>query len=102
MGAPAGLRDTASASERFARPWRSGQHGLKWRTALPCPSGSRSAWQVWGTATPANPGRRGSRGSGQTANMVLLVIQIETCTPEQRIGAAAEPRHQLGRTGRRQ
>ena len=25
---------------------------------LPCPSGSRSAWQVWGTTTPANPGRR--------------------------------------------
>ena len=89
MGAPAGLRDTASASGRFASP-------------CPAPSGSRSAWQFWGTATPANPGRRGSRDSGQTANIVLVVVQIETCPPEQRIGAAAEPRHQLGRTSGRQ
>jgi arylsulfatase A-like enzyme len=34
--------------------------------------------------------------------MVLFAIQIETCTPEQRIGATAEPRHQLGRTSGQQ
>ena len=75
MGAPAGLRDTASASGRFASP-------------CPAPAGSRSAWQVWGRTTPANPSRRGSRNSGQTADMVLLVVQIETCSPEQRVGSA--------------
>ena len=44
-----------------------------------------------GTDHAGQPGRRGSRDSGQTANMVLLVIQIETSSPEQRVGAAAEP-----------
>jgi hypothetical protein len=88
---PAGWRPslTARGQRRF---------GLKWRTAptLP-PSGSRSAWQVLGQTTPANPSRRGSRDSGQNANMVLLVVQIETRPPEQRIGGSVD-RRSLGTT----
>jgi hypothetical protein len=43
-----------------------------------------------GTATPASPDRRGSRDSGQTANMVLAVVQIETRPPEQRVRRALQ------------
>ena len=46
--------------------------------------------RLGGRTTPADPGRRGSRDNGQAANMVLLVVQIETGSPEQRIGTCGD------------
>ena len=58
----------------------------------PCPApqvaGRRG--RFGGRTTPANPSRRCSRDSGQTANMVLLVVQIETGPPEQRVRRALQ------------
>ncbi len=68
---------------------------LKWRTAPALPRqvvGRRGMFG--GRTTPANPGRRGSRDSAQTANMVLLVTQIET-----RPGWADRPARASGRLG---
>ena len=43
-----------------------------------------------GTDHAGQNGRRGSRDSGQTANMVLAEVQIETGPPEQRVRRALQ------------
>ena len=52
-----------------------------------------------GTDHAGQPGRRGSRDSGQTANMVLLVVQIETGPPEQRVRRALQCADHRARCG---
>ena len=81
MGAPRAARHCLGGAK----------HGLEVaHRPSPAPSGSRSAWQVWGTDHAGQPGRRGSRDSGQTANMLLVVVQIETRPPEQLIRPALQ------------
>src|ERR1700733_7637298 len=51
---------------------------------------------VCGIATPASLTAEVPWTAARLRKMVLFVVQIETCPPEQRIGAAAELRDHLG------
>ena len=73
------------------------KQGLNAPRPAPARSGSRSAWQVWGRPRRPTPAAEVPGTAARAANVVLAVVEIETCLPEQRIGPAVAARGSPGR-----